>query len=79
MDFEKDIERGDVSDEKTVNNEKRAGFESVQSSPTLTQGTTFESNTDDKGMLEFQCSTECVLKREQGRIQPRDPRAGRRG
>lgn len=53
---ERDLEKGDIDEHcntKITDNEKRAVFESEQSSPTLTQGT-FESDRDAKGMkLEF--------------------------
>lgn len=49
IDFEKDLERGVIADDKIVDDEKRGEFESQQTSPTLTQGT-FESDRDAKGM-----------------------------
>jgi hypothetical protein len=50
IESEKDLERGVYDDEKIAGDEKGGVFESQQSSPTLTQGTTFEDSEKDKGM-----------------------------
>jgi hypothetical protein len=49
IDCEKDLERGDVGDEKIDYDEKRNELASQQTSPTLTEGT-FGSGGDAKGM-----------------------------
>ena len=52
IDNEKDLERGVNDNEKVTVDGNGGVFESQQSSPTLSQGTTFENSEKDQSMHE---------------------------